>query len=635
MLQSIRNRSQGWFAWAIVILITIPFALWGIQEYVGGGREPAAATVNGVEIPQREVQRTMQMHRQRLLAALGDNADPALLDSLRLREMAREGLIENELLFQAAESAGFRISDVQLVSQIHSIPAFQEEGAFSPEAYEQALRNQGMLPGGFEPMLRRELLVEQLKRGIEESAFVTGAELDELLRLRLQRRDIGYLTLSAKDYEPNVTVSDEEIAAYYQENPRAFTKPEQVSVEYLELSIEGLASNIKADEEELHSYYDEHRNSYSKPEQRRASHILVPVDSGADDSAVAEARSKAESLVKRIREGEPFADMAREYSGDSGSAREGGDLGFFGKGVMEPAFETAAFSMKQGEVSDPVRTDFGFHIIKITEIKPGNTPAYEDIREQVAVDYRRQQAEKQFYDAAEQLANLSYEHPDSLEPAAEQLGLAIKVTPLFSRQGGEGIAGEAKVIKAAFSQEVLEQEYNSEPIEISPVHMVVLRKKEYVPEQLQTLPEVKEKIAALLRGEKARKAAYADAEEIAQRAEKGESIEALAKAFKLTWERIESLARNQQQVNPDIVQQAFRMARPAEGKPRYTALHVGGDAVVIGLYAVHDGDPATVDSEGMEREKRAMVSVSGRTDFADVVETVKAAAEISRLDERP
>lgn len=635
MLQSIRNRSQGWFAWAIVILITIPFALWGIQEYIGGGSEPAAATVNGVEIPQREVQRTVQMQRQRLLAALGANADPALLDELRLQDVALEGLIENEVLFQTAESAGFRVSDAQLVSRIHSISAFQENGTFSPALYEQALRNQGMLPGGFEPLLRRDLLLEQLQQGIEGSAFVTKTELDELSRLRLQRRDAGYLIVPAKEYEQTVTVTDDEIAAYYEQNPQAFSRPEQVSVEYLELSVDELASGVTLDESELRSYYDEHRNSYSKPEQRRASHILVTVDADADDAAVEEARNRAEDLVKRIRAGESFADLAREYSGDSGSAKEGGDLGLFGKGVMEPAFETAAFAMAEGEVSDPVRTDFGFHIIKVAEIKPGTTPSFEEIHEQLAADYRRQQAEKQFYDAAEQLANLSYEHPDSLEPAAEQLGIAIKTTPLFGKQGGEGIAANPKVVAAAFSQEVLEQGYNSEPIELSPVHMVVVRKKEYIPEQLQPLAEVKEKIAGLLRGEKARDAAYADAEKIVQRAAKGEDIEALAEEHKLKWEHIKSLARNEQKVKSGIVREVFRMARPAEGKPRYMAQRVDGDAVVIGLFAVQDGDPKDMDAKELESEKQSLVVSSGRADYADVVKIVKSGADVSRLKQAP
>ena len=635
MLQSIRNRSQGWFAWAIVILITIPFALWGIQEYVGGGREPAAATVNGVEIPQREVQRAVQIQRQRLLTALGENADPALLDQLRLRDVALEGLIENEVLFQTAESAGFRVSDTQLVSRIHSISAFQENGVFSPALYEQTLRNQGMLPGGFEPMLRRDLLIEQLQQGIESSAFVTKAELDELLRLRQQHRDIGYLIVPSKNYESSVTVTDEEIAAYYEQNSRAYVRPEQVSVEYLELSVDELASGIEVGEDELRGYYDEHSNSYSKPEQRRASHILIPVDADADEAAIAEARIQAEELVKRIRAGESFAELAREYSGDSGSAKEGGDLGLFGKGIMEPAFETAAFAMAQGEISEPVRTDFGFHIIIVTEIKPGTTPSFEDIRDQVATDYRRQQAEKQFYDAAEQLANLSYEHPDSLEPAAEQLGITIKTTPLFSRQGGEGITGEPKFVAAAFSPEVLEQEYNSEPIELSPVHMVVVRKKEYVPEQLQPLAEVKEKIAEQLRSEKARDAAYADAEKIVQRAAQGEDIKVLAEEYKLEWERIKSLSRNEQKVKSDIVRQAFRMARPTEGKPRYIAQRTDGGAVVIGLFAVQDGDPKSADKKEIESEKRSLIVNSGRADYADVVKLVKSGADVARLKETP
>ncbi len=635
MLQSIRTRSQGWFAWAIVILITIPFALWGIQEYVGGGREPAAATVNGVEIPQREVQRMAQLQRQRLLAALGDRADPRLLDELRLREVAREGLIENEVLFQAAESAGFRIGDEQLVARIHSIPAFQEEGVFSPQAYERALRNQGMLPGGFEPMLRRDLVLEQLRLGVENSAFATGRELEDLLRLEQQRRDAGYLLVPAAGYEEGVTITDEEVAAYYEQNRDSFVRPEQVSVQYLELSVEELASTIEADEEELRSYYDENRGSYSKPERRRASHILIPLDADADDAAVAEARARAEKLVERLRAGESFADLAREYSGDPGSAQEGGDLGMFGKGVMEPAFEAAAFAMAEGEISDPVRTDFGFHIITVTGVEPGSTPEFDEIRERVARDYRRHLAEKRYYEAAEQLANLSFEHPDSLEPAAEQLGLSIKSTPLFDRQGGEGIASDPKFIAAAFSPEVLEQGYNSEPVELSPVQTVVLRKKEHVAQQQLPLEEVREKITAQLRREKASDAAFADAGKIARRASGGEELSALAEEYQLKWERIDSLARSDRKTNPAIVRQIFKMPRPAEGKPRYEARRLNGDAAVLALFAVRDGDPAGVEEEQAKGGRASLAAGWGRAEFADLVNWLKGAAEIGRREESP
>ncbi len=635
MLQSIRNRSQGWFAWAIVILITIPFALWGIQEYLGGGREPAAATVNGVEIPQREVQRMAQMQRQRLLQALGGKADPGLLDQMRLQEVAREGLIENELLFQTAEAAGFRIGDEQLVARIHSIPAFQEDGVFSPQAYERALRNQGMLPGGFEPMLRRDLVLEQLQLGIEQSAFATDRELQEVLRLKHQRRDAGYLLVPASGYEEGVTVTDEEIGAFYEQNSAAFTRPEQVSVEYLELSVEDLASAIEVDDDVLRSYYDEHLSSYSRPEQRRASHILIPLEADADEAAVSAARSKAEELVRRLRSGESFAELAREHSGDPGSAQEGGDLGTFGKGVMEPEFETVAFALAKDEISDPVRTEFGFHIIKVTGITPGTTPGFDEIRDQVARDYRRQEAEKRFYEAAEQLANLSYEHPDSLEPAAEQIGLPIKSSPLFDRQGGEGITSDPKFISAAFSPEVIEQGYNSEPIELSPVHMVVLRMKEHVAAQQQPLDEVKERIAQQLRREKAHEAAFADAEKIAQRAAAGEPVEKLAEEYQLEWVRAESLERSDREANPAIVREIFKMPRPADGKPRFVARRVNGDAAVVALFSVQDGDPASVDEERARNERAALAAGTARADYADLVKWLKERAEIDRRQETP
>ena len=456
--------------------------------------------------------------------------------------------------------------------------------------------------------------------------------MDELLRLEQQRRDIGYLIVPSSGYERTVTVSEDEIVSHYEQNPQAYTDSEQVSVEYLELSVDELASKVEVDDAGLQSYYDEHSSSYSKPEQRRASHILIPIDTDTADAVMA-AQKKADELVKRLRAGESFADLAREYSGDSGSAKEGGDLGLFGKGIMEPAFDESVFAIAQGEISDPVRTDFGFHIIKVTDIKPGSTPDFEQIRDQLAMDYRRNQAGKQFYEAAEQLANLSYEHPDSLEQAAQQLGIVVKSTPLFGRQGGEGIAANPKVIAAAFSQEVLEQGYNSEPVELNPVHTVVVRKKEYIPEQLQPLAEVKEKIMEQLRTEKARDNAYAEAEDITQRAAGGEDIAALADEFDIIWKRVNYVTRNDQKVKQRVVRQAFQMPRPSGGKPRYSAQHVDGDAVVIGLFAVQDGDQGSADIEQIESKKRSMAASYGRTEYADVVQLLKDEADVTRLEE--
>jgi peptidyl-prolyl cis-trans isomerase D len=353
MLQQIRERAQGWIAWFIVILISIPFALWGIQEYLGVGSEQAVATVNGQEITEREFERGYREFRQRLREQLGANYRPELFDEARLREEVLNSMIRNQLILQSAADMGLSAGDDLLRATIVGIPGFSIAGRFDQQAYERGVRSRGLTPAGFEDQMRRALVSEQLSKAIVASEFTTDEELKQQIALTRQQRELQYMKVESKPFLAGAEVSENEIRDYYTSNQDRFIAPERVKVEYLDLQTDNISKTLTADEESLLGFYEQQKHEYVTPEQRRASHILIIVEEGADAQAADAARQAAHAALERIRAGEDFAVVAREVSQDPGSSDQGGDLGFFEKGVMDQAFEDAVFGMQTDDVSEP------------------------------------------------------------------------------------------------------------------------------------------------------------------------------------------------------------------------------------------------------------------------------------------
>ncbi|MGE0080414.1 MAG: SurA N-terminal domain-containing protein [Thiohalomonadaceae bacterium] len=604
MLQYIRARAQGIIAWIIVGFIVITFALWGIQEYLGGGKEVPVAQVNDANISKERLQFAVSQQRQRLQEMLGPNFRPEMFAEAPMREAILQSLIEREVLVQTALEHGLWVSNAQLASVIRSIPAFQgDDGQFSTAAYERALRLQGYTTQGFEAELRRDLLVGQLQAAVNETAFATPTEVQQFLRLQNQKRDIGYMVFPAARYAGKIEVGEDEIKAHYDANQVLYTQPEKVKLAYVELSVQSLARDMQVSEQEVKDYYASHSEEFSAPEERRARHILFRVDAEADEKAVAEARAKAEAVLADIRAGKDFAALAREQSQDPGSAKQGGDLGYFGRGVMDPAFEQAVFALQKGGVSEPVRSNFGFHVIKLEDVRGGEAKPLAQVQETIRTKLREEKARSRFYDQADQLANLAYEHPDELATVSKQLGLPLKHSDYISRQGGAGLFANPKVLDAAFSEDVLEAGNNSDPVEVSADHLVVLRVEDRRPATVQPLAEVRERIVSTLREEKTRAAAAQAAEQaMAELAEGKVEPAAYAKKNGLQWKRQEA-GREENQIPAAVVQLAFRMPHPAEGAPavQSTALPAGDHAVVM-LFSVKDGEvPAGAKAPLVER----------------------------------
>ena len=628
MLNFIRERAQGWVAWLIVGLLIVPFALWGINEYFGNGGKLVAATVNGTEIDQREFQQAFYEQRSRMQEMLGSQYDSRIFDP-QLRQRVINELVERELLLQNAEAMGYRVSDQAVAATIRSFEVFQENGVFSPERYRQQLQAQGQSPAVFERRIKRALLASQLPTAVAATAFVTDAELDMLIRLQGQQREVAYLTLPLKQYEDASDASEDAITRYYEENRDRYMTPEMVSVEYVELSADALAGDEEPSEEQLREFYQSRSQQYAVPEERKLRHILLTIPEGADEATVEAVRKKAEEIVKRLRDGESFAKLAKEFSEDPGSAEMGGDLGFVARGVMEPDFEQAAFGLKVGEISEPVLTSFGYHIIEVDEIRPSQIKPFEAVRDEILREYQRDAAERHYFDLADKLTNMAYEMPDSLTEVADALGLPLKESGFFSRQGGEGIFANPSLAAAAFSDEVLKQGYNSEPVEVGENHVVVLRLKEHRESAPRPLEEVKDAIRQQIIAEKARERAQAAAAKLAERLAGGASREEVAKEAGAEWQTPAMIERNAATVDAALVRKAFRMPRPAEGKASYGTVALGsGDFAVVVLSKVVDGDPASFDKAERDSLRRQLANLRGSEASQALLQELKSKAKI-------
>ena len=631
MLNFIRERAQGWIAWVIVGLLIIPFALWGINQYFGNGGKLVAATVNGKEISQREFQQAFYEQRGRMQQMLGGQYDAQLFDP-QIKQRVSNELIDRELLLQNADSMGYRVSDQTVVATIQGIDAFREAGVFSSALYQQQVQAQGQSPASFERRVKRLITSGQLPDGLSSTVFITDAELDAAIKLEEQKRDFQYLVLKAENFKDSSVASDEAINDYYEQHADRFMTTEKVRVEYVELSAASLQKSEKEpSDDELREFYKANSSQFKVPEERRASHILIKLKEGADESAVTAARQKAEDLIAKIKAGESFESLAKKNSDDPGSAELGGDLGYFGRGTMEADFENAVFSLKKDEVSEPVLTSFGYHIIKLTGIRAEKSKPFADVRDEILAQFKKDEAERRYFDLAEKLTNMAYETPDSLSGVADTLHLELKQSPFFARRGGTGIFANPRVTTLAFSDDVLKQGFNSEPIELGENHVVVLRLLEHQKASRKPLAEVKTQVMQTLIEDKARESAKAAGEKVVQQLAAGESAETILKGRSVAWESAGEVNRKTKdtKINQAIIKQAFKLQHPTAESQSYGGILLNsGDYAVIRLNKVTDGDPAALDKAARETLKKRLAGEQGANAQTHLLAALKANAKI-------
>ena len=600
MLMDIRDKIRGWIAYVIVGLISIPFVLWGVGEYFSGGREEPVAIVNGAEISARQFDQAYAAQRQQVIELLGGSASADMLESLNLRKQVLDRMIAETVLASYTREAGYRVPDQLLANVIESIDAFKENGQFSRSRYETMLRMQGMTIAGFEEQLRRDIATEQLNASILNSAVGVDRAVDQFVRLRDQQREVSLVKLSRAAYAERMEpVSDEQIAAHYEQHADRYFQPERVKVEYLELSPETISINMDVDELMLERAYEDYQRRHAEQTRYWASHILVSLPAQPDVEQVEAAREKILYARSRIEAGESFADVARELSDDPGSRDAGGELGEVKPGMMVQPFEEALFALEEGQLSEPVRTQFGFHLIRLDRKESGVIPPLTEVREELIADLQRREAEGQFYDLAETLANLAYENPDSLVPAAETMGLTIQSTDWFDRFEGTGIARYSQFRQAAFSDEVLVERRNSDLIDLGDSRVVVLRIKDHQASTPLALEAVRERIAAELAENQLVERMREDAEALAAALAKPDAdVMALAEHYDAEVTEPRWLARQDAELDPALLRTAFSLGRPEAGQ-RLTkpVLRPNGDYAVVILSGVRDGDATTLSEQ--------------------------------------
>jgi len=633
MLQMIRDRASGLFVWSIVGLIIITFAFVGLNSYFDETDEGfQAALVNDQKVTVYEYQVAYSNEQRRIQQMFGENFDPDLFDD-QIKKTALDRVIDNAIVMQAATGAGMRVSDEQLAGQIHAIDQFSENGVFSSALYKQQIEQAGESTAGFEFRVRRSLIADQLVNGIIQSSFATKDDIELTHRLREQQREIAYVSIPVDTFKDQVKVSDAEIEAHYNANQNIYKTLEQVKLEYLELSVDALMPSVAVDEEELESYYDEQKDRFLTPEERRAKHILIEFGDDADA-----AKAAVDSVYAKVLAGESFEALAKEYSADIGSAADGGDLGFFARGIMDANFEETAFSLNVGEVGKPVRTEFGYHIIKLEEINPSKGKSLADVRDEIKGEIKKQKAEKAYFDKVEILANMAYEAPDSLEPAKEELGLTIKTSGFIGKRGGSGIFAKRKVMDAAFSDDVLIENLNSEAIELSSNHTIVLRLKEHKDAQVRPLKEVSEQIKTTLIAEKAMALAKADAKVIEEKLKAGSSGADAVKAVDgkdYTWNEKKWARRDEASIPREIIQAAFLLPRLADSDTSSTKglMLNNGEYALLAFSGIKDGDVHSMSDDERAQIRDGISNAVGIDEFTAMLNALKDEAEVKHFPE--
>lgn len=614
MLTKIREKAHGIFAQVLLLGMCVLFGLWGIESYTDNSKETAVASVGDKDFYQRDVNKAYEQYSQQF-QGMG-------IDEQSLKNQALQKLISDEVLLQYVRKQGLVATDDGTRDFIKTLPYFQVNGQFSEAQYKALLNSQRMTSAEFVNRIKNAIIMEQLQGSIINSSFATDYDVESFFKIQNQQRDADYLTVAL----PVLTEqpSDADISSYYQQHQEKFQIPEQLSVEYVELSLPELASKVAVSDDKLKAFYDEQKDTYTTPERRKISHILFMVNDKIDDKTALEKAVKAQQELAT----KDFVTVAKEMSEDKLTAKTGGDLGLFNVGAMEKSLEDAATALKLNEVSKPVKSKFGYHLIKVTELSAGDIKPFDSVKDEVTKGYQKAQAETSFYEAGETLTSMSFEHPDSLQAVADTLGLTIKKSNLFTKDKGDGIAAEDKIRGSAFAEEVL-QGNNSTPIELGSDRLVVLRQLEHKEAAARELKDVKPEIVAALQADKAKVLAISKAKDITARLQAGEAMQAVATEQKLSIKKVTGLSRNKPQLPEQFADAIFKAAKPAGDKPSVVIVPMPtGEQVIVSINKVTAGVMSDDDKKKLELAKKNIAHAFGQAEFNAVVNSLQSSADI-------
>ncbi|MGH8456470.1 MAG: SurA N-terminal domain-containing protein [Stenotrophobium sp.] len=616
MLQGLRDSMHGWIVWLIVGMIVVPFAFWGIESFRTGGGDPVVAKVGSQEITQSQFRNGYEQRYQQLVAMMGNNFRPDMIDQNRFRQSVLDDMTQNLMMRQYVRKAGYYAGDAALSDYLSAVPIFQDNGKFSDDAYKKALANRGLTPERFEAQLRDSMEIDQMRDTVTDTAFVNEAGITQAYRLDNEQRALAYAVFDYKKYLDSAAVTDDQVKARYESGKAQYMAPERVKLAYVELSMDTMTKAAPPRADVLKVIYDAEKESrFSTPEQRRARHILIAF--GADKAA---AEKKAEGIEAKLKAGANFAELAKADSDDRGSKEQGGELGWIQHGQMVAKFDKALFALKPGETSAPVETEFGWHVIQLEELKSAKVTPFEDaeVQKQLVNLYQQRELQKRFQEESDKLEQLAFENPASLDAAAKALNLQIQTTDWFTRAGGQGIAANDSVKKVAFAKETITDGDNSKPIALTPGQVVVIRKADYEAPRQKKLEEVSDAIRTDIKTEIAKAKVQTDAQQMAAAARAGRPLAELATARGLTLKNAGFVRRDNSTEDKTVIAELFRLPRPAKaGDVSASNIQMAdGDAAVVALIGVQDAVWPPKDTADAVKQQQQLRDMLAGAEFA-------------------
>lgn len=656
MLQKLRDKTSGWIATVILGLLIIPFAFVGIEQYLGQRTDNSVAKIDvpptwwpsapsfwpvsvfwqhdsiGID----EFRRTFEQARQQQRAQQGEAFDARAFESVDNKRAILDGLIDARVQQLSAQRDGMVVSDAMVRKAIREVPGFQVDGKFDYTRYKLALASQvpALNERQFEQQVRESLQQSMMSMGVAASNFVTAAEMDRLLQLMGEQRDASVLPLSAPVADTGA-VTAAEIQKWYDGHAAQYRAPEAVAIEYVEINSATLPAPAPADDATLRQRYEQEKNRFIEAEQRLASHILVRVPEGADAAAQKAAEQKATQLATQAKvPGADFAALARASSDDTGSQAVGGDLGWVSKGMMVGPFEDALFAMKAGEISAPVKSEFGWHVIQLRELKSGAQESFEQVREALAREQAEADRERVASEFSSRLVDLTLKNPSSLAPAAREMNIPLQKAGPFSRTNAQGIVANPAVIRAAFSDNLIQDGTISDPIELAPGHSVLIRVTAHTPERALPLAQVRDQVIAAVRADRSAQAARKDADALVARLKAGETLDAIAASRQLPPPQVlPGIPRGAPVPEASVADAIFAVAAPAAGKvsPGQAQL-ADGRIVLFAVSKVTPGDVASMPAPQREMLQQQIARIGGTDDMRALVSQLRKRVKVTVVE---
>lgn len=623
MLETIRTATKTWVAKVILALITVPFALWGVESYIRNpSGQDAVATVEKEKISTQEFQQAVRNQLDQFRQQFGGSIDASVMDNPEMRKSILDQLIDQRLIVEATKSSGLVVSDATLRERISTEASFQQDGNFAATRYELFLKSQGLSAVGFETRMRQDLERQRFVESISATAFTANASVKQYLRASEQTRDIAIINLPPEQFTTQVKVAPEAAKAFYEQKKAEFTIPEQIRAEYIELSVDALAPTIQVPAEETKAFYEANSGRYIQKEQRRASHILINLTPKATDAEKKAAKEKADALYAQAKKNpKEFADLAKKNSQDTGSAANGGDLGLFARGMMVKPFEEAAFGAKKDELVGPVLSDFGYHIIRVTDIQAEKGKALAEVTPEIEGELKKQKAARKFAELAEKFTNAAYEQSSSLKAASEAAGLPIKQSSWMSKgQGMPPPFSNAKLMNALFSDEVQKNKRNTEAVEVATNTLIAARMLESKPAVVRPFAEVEAGIIARISREEAAKLAKKEGEDKLALLRQG-------KATDVKWPQLLSVSRaNPGGLAPNVIEAAMK-ADP-KALPAYVGTeNPNGGYVLVQVAKINDV-PA-VDEAKLQTTRTRLAQALSQQEILATLAQIRAKSDVT------